>query len=385
MKITGVKHFAVKVGFRCRFIVKIETDAGIHGLGEAGTAGRERALGGAIDHFREFLIGQDPRRIEDINQVLYRSQYFEGGTIITAAASAIDIALWDILGKHLDTPVWQLLGGATRREVTCFADLVSGDGDNWADRAADLVEKGWGTIRCPSGMPGKTLDEIGATLYEPWESMRWIAERLREVRARVGPGVRLAVDYHHRLSVADAAEFCRMIDDVGLMFLEEPIRAESPDAYAALRAMTSMPFAIGEEFSGIYVFAPFIERGLCNYARVDLCNVGGFTSARKVAAMAEAHYIDLMPHNPLGPVCTAATVHFSIAIPNFSLLEYNWDVRDQPEDLFPTAMHIQADRFPLPTAPGLGVEFNEDAAPDYPFEYWEAPHWRRRDDSYTNW
>ncbi len=384
MKITDVKHFAVKVGFRCRFMVKVETDAGIHGLGEAGTSGRERALAGAIDHFREFLIGKDPRRIEDINQVLYRSQYFEGGTIITAAASAIDIALWDILGKHLGTPVWQLLGGATRQEVTCFADLISGEGETWAERGADLVEKGWGTIRCAPGMPGD-FERLADTIYEPWESMQWTAARLRELRAAVGRGVRVAVDFHHRLNVAEAAEFCRMIEDVGLMFLEEPIRSESPDAYAALRAMTAMPFAIGEEFSGIYVFAPFIERGLCNYARLDVCNVGGFTASRKVAAMAEAHYIDVMPHNPLGPVSTAAAVHFAIATPNFALLEYNWDVRHQPEDLFPRVMQIEGDRFPIPTDPGLGVEFDEAAAVDYPFEYWEPPHWRRRDGSYTNW
>ena len=316
--------------------------------------------------------------------MLYRSQYFEGGTIITAAASAIDIALWDILGKHLGTPVWQLLGGATRQEVTCFADLISGEGETWAERGADLVEKGWGTIRCAPGMPGD-FERLADTIYEPWESMQWTAARLRELRAAVGRGVRVAVDFHHRLNVAEAAEFCRMIEDVGLMFLEEPIRSESPDAYAALRAMTAMPFAIGEEFSGIYVFAPFIERGLCNYARLDVCNVGGFTASRKVAAMAEAHYIDVMPHNPLGPVSTAAAVHFAIATPNFALLEYNWDVRHQPEDLFPRVMQIEGDRFPIPTDPGLGVEFDEAAAVDYPFEYWEPPHWRRRDGSYTNW
>ena len=169
------------------------------------------------------------------------------------------------------------------------------------------------------------------------------------------------------------------------MFLEEPIRSESPDAYGTLRAMTHIPFAIGEEFSGIYVFAPFIERGLCNYVRLDVCNLGGFTAARKVAAMAEAHYIDVMPHNPLGPVSTAASVHLCSAIPNFSLLEYNWATRQRPEDLFPCGMDLEGDYFPLPQEPGLGVEFNEEAASDYPFEYWEAPHWRRGDGSYTNW
>ncbi len=385
MKITDLKWFAPTVGMRCRFMVKVETDSGIHGLGEAGTAGRERALGGTIEHFREFLIGQDPRAIEDIHQQLYRGQYFEGGTLLTAAASAIDIALWDILGKSLEVPVWQLLGGATREYATCFIDAVAGEGDNWADRTADLVEKGWKTIRFSPEMPESDFDSLKSGLYEPWESLPWTSRQLHEVRDQVGPQVKLAVDFHHRLSVAETIEFCRQVQDVGLMFLEEPIRAESPDAYAALRAATNMPFAIGEEFSGIYVFAPFLERGLCNYARLDVCNVGGFTAARKVAALAEAYYVDIMPHNPLGPVSTAAAVHLCVTVPNFSLLEYNWAVREQPQDLFPKALQLEGDRFPLPLEPGLGVELNEEALSKYPFRYWEAPHWRRRDGSYTNW
>ena len=338
-----------------------------------------------FDHYREFLIGKDPRRIEDINQVLYRSQYFEGGTVITAAASAIDIALWDILGQHLNTPIWQLLGGASRHKVTCFADAVAGEGATMPERAADLAAKGWGTIRFTPVMPTDTDPEAPADVYEPWESVVATAEMLHAVRERVGPRVRLGVDFHHRLSVADAAEFCRLVDDVNLMFLEEPIRSESPDAYAALRTMTDIPFAIGEEFSGIYVFAPFIERGLSNYVRLDVCNVGGFTAARKVAGMAEAHYLEVMPHNPLGPISTAAAVHLCTAIPNFALLEYNWNTRARPPDLFPEGFDIEGDAFPLPEAPGLGVKLNEDALADHPTMLWEAPHLRRRDGSYTNW
>ena len=385
MKITDVKHFEPTVGHRGRFMVKVETDAGIHGLGEAGTASRELALGGTIEHFREFLIGHDPRRIEDINQILYRGQYFEGGTILTAAASAIDIALWDILGKHLNVPVWQLLGGATRERVRCFVDAVAGEGDTLAEQTEHLMNQGWSTVRFAPEMSDPDFRPQADGLFEPWESLQWMADQLHEVRARVGPSLRLAVDFHHRLSVAEAAEFARQVEDIGLMFLEEPIRAESPDAYAALRAMTPIPFAIGEEFSGIYVFAPFIERGLANYVRLDVCNVGGFTAARKVAAMAEAHYIDVMPHNPLGPVSTAAAVHFCVATPNFALLEYNWHVRQRPEDLFPASLALEGDSFPLPEAPGLGVEVNEDALDDYPFALFETPHWRRRDGAYTNW
>jgi galactonate dehydratase len=381
MKITAIKYFMPTLGIRCRFIVKVETDTGIYGLGEAGTAGRERALGGMIDHFREFLIGRDPRRIEDIAQVLYRGQYFEGGTVVAAAASAIDIALWDILGKHLNAPVYQLMGGATREHVDCFIDVRAGDGSTWGEKALDLVEKGWKTIRMT---PLPLLPE-GDEVYEPWNSLDETAELVHEVRRAVGNRIQLGVDFHHRLSVAEAAEFSRRIEDAGLMFLEEPIRSESPDAYAALRAMTPVPFAIGEEFSGIYVFAPFIERGLANYVRPDVCNVGGITGAKKVAAMAEAHYIDVMPHDPLGPVCTAASVHLCSAIPNFASLEFNTHVQDQPEDLFPATLTLEKNYFPLPDAPGLGVEFNEEAAKDYPFAFWEPPHLRRTDGSFTNW
>ncbi len=311
MKITDIKYFAPKIETRCNFIVRVETDAGIYGLGEAGIVGRERALGGMIDHFRHFLLGQDPRRIEDIHQMLYRGQYFEGGTIISATASAIDVALWDILGKHLSTPVWQLLGGVSRSRVTCFVDGIGGEGSNWAERAQDLAEKGWGTVRFAPEMPQADFDQLQDGVYEPWESAQWTADQLHAVRKQVGPSLRLAVDFHHRLSVAEAAKFCHLIEDIDLMFLEEPIRSENPDAYAALRSMTRTPFAIGEEFSSIYTFAPFIERGLVNYVRLDVCNVGGFTAARKVAGMAEAHYIDVMPHNPLGPVSTAARSTFA--------------------------------------------------------------------------
>ena len=265
---------------------------------------------------------------------MYRSQYYEGGTVITAASSAIDIALWDILGKYFDVPVWQLLGGATRSRVTCFTDAIAGEGSSYSERVDDLVKKGWNTIRFTPEMPGFSFDQLEEGVYEPWESIDWMVEQLQKVRQHVGSKPNLAVDFHHRLSVAQAAEFCRRTRDVGLMFLEEPIRSESPDAYQSLRKMTNIPFAIGEEFSGIFVFAPFIERGLCNYVRLDICNVGGLTAARKIAAMAEANYIDIIPHNPLGPIATAAAVHLCIAVANFSLLEFNWTARERAEDIF---------------------------------------------------
>ena len=178
---------------------------------------------------------------------------------------------------------------------------------------------------------------------------------LTKVREAVGPEPVLGIDYHHRLSVAEAASFCQRMPSGTLDFLEEPIRDETPEAYEALRTLTDVPFAIGEEFSSKWDFLPYIERGLTNFARIDVCNVGGFTEAMKVAGWAEAHYIDLMPHNPLGPICTAATVHLAAAVPNFAWLE----VRISPTEnlgfddaeLFPVQPKLEGPATPCPTRP----------------------------------
>jgi galactonate dehydratase len=386
VKITAIKGFPVKVGIRNQFVVKIETDAGIDGVGEGGISGHERAMQGMLEHFATFLVGQDPRRIEHIWQTCYRGAYFEGGKIVAATLSAIDIALWDILGKSLGVPVYQLLGGACRQRVPCFATPGSLTGPEIVDKASEFVAQGWRVLRFGPGMPGPDWEGGDGAVYEPLESLDLAAHWLREVRTAVGTGVELSVDFHHRLSVAEAALFAQKTADLNLYFLEEPIRAESPAAYRQLRTMTPVPFAIGEEFSSKWAFAPFVEEGLLDFARIDVSNVGGLTESRKVAGWCEAHYVDVMPHNPLGPITTAASVHFAIATPNFAYLEYQHRIADAyPEDLFPTMLQLEGASFPLPTAPGLGVTFDETAAKDHPFEEWEAPHWRRRDGSYTNW
>jgi len=385
VKITKVKHFALKTSFRNVFIVKIETDAGIYGLGEAGTSGRERALGGMIDHYGPILVGQDPRRIEHIWQMLYRSQYFEGGTVIAAAVSAVDIALWDILGKSLNVPVYQLLGGRSRNYVQCFTNSGMLNGPECVALAKQRIDAGWHALRFAPGMPDLKWPRCEDAVYEPRESIDLAVHWLGEIRKTVGPDVRLSIDFHHRLSVAEGAEFCRRVEPLNLMFVEEPIRSENPQAYAVLRRMTTVPLAIGEEFSSKWAFRPFIEEGLLNFARVDLCNVGGFTEARKVAGWCETHYIDMMPHNPLGPVCTAATAHFCTAINNFALQEHAWPAAGYPEELFSGVPELEGDHLLVSDRPGLGVEFNEAGAADFGFEFWEPPHFHRRDGAYTNW
>jgi galactonate dehydratase len=386
MKIVDIKVFPTCVGSRNQMVVKVETDEGIHGWGEAGVSGRELAVAGAVKHYREFLLGKDPMRRGSLWQEMYRSQYFEGGRVLTGAISAIDIALYDIAGKALGVPVYQLLGGKQRDVVPCFATTGAPMGPRLIEDAQLLLERGWNVIRTVPGHPDTGGDD---RLFEPRESVALTAEWLTRLRDAVGPKPVLGIDYHHRLSVAEAASFCQRMPRGTLDFLEEPIRAESPEAYVSLRSMTDVPLAIGEEFASKWVFLPFVERGLTNFIRVDVCNVGGLTEAMKVAGWAEAHYIDLMPHNPLGPICTAATIHLAAAVANFAWLEVRTSPTEQlgfdNADLFPVQPRLEGTSFPGPETPGLGVEFDETLAAQREFQFWEAPHLHRRDGSYTNW
>lgn len=395
MRITDIKPYPVWVGSRNQLVIKIETDEGIYGLGESGLSGRELAVMGALKHFREFLIGKDPLQRGRIWQELYRSQYFEGGRVLLAAQSAIDIALYDIVGKALRVPVYELLGGKHRDVIPCFA-TATGAGPALVDDVKLLMHHGWRVIRTGPMMPDRAGGFVGdSDIFEPRESIPLTAKWLTKVREECGSEIVLGIDYHHRLSLAETASFCQRMPMGTLDFIEEPIRDETPEAYEALRKMTDVPFAVGEEFASKWQFLPYIEKHLTDFARVDICNIGGFTEAMKVAGWAEAHYIDLMPHNPLGPVCTAATIQMAAAVPNFAWLEvrvtqtenlyYGKSGINEAEALFPVQPRLVGNSFPVPEAPGLGIELDEALAQQHTWQFWEAPHWRRRDGSVTNW
>jgi galactonate dehydratase len=383
LKITAIIPYPVWVGIRNQMLVKVETDQGVFGWGESGLSGRERAVAGAIEHFREFLIGRNPLQIGRIWQEAYRSQYFEGGRVLQAAISAIDIALHDIKGKVLGVPVYELLGGKQRDRVPTFASTGDKAEDDVAiERARELVARGWQTIRFfPVGQSSREI-------FEPRDSISPTARMLNRAREALGDDVVLGIDYHHRLSIAEAASFCAKLGRGVLDFLEEPIRDETPEAYESLRRMTDIPFAIGEEFASKWQFLPYIERGIHQFNRIDVCNVGGLTEAMKVAGWSEAHYVDLMPHNPLGPVCTAASVHLAAAVPNFAWLETRapeTELGFDNSEFFPLQPRLDGADYPVVDLVGLGVEANEDAIRAQSLRFWEAPHLRRRDGSVTNW
>jgi galactonate dehydratase len=384
MKITAIRSFPVWVGTRNQLLVKVETDEGIFGWGESGLSGREKAVVGAIEHFAEFAVGRDPMRIGALWQEMYRSQYFEGGRVLSAAISAIDIALHDIKGKALGVPVYDLLGGRQRDRIPTFASTSADPGPEMIEQARNLVSSGWSCVRLfPSGQQSREL-------YEPREHIAASANWCVKAREELGGDVVLGIDYHHRLTTAEAASFCQKMPRGTLDFIEEPIRDETPEAYESLRRMTDVPFAIGEEFSSKWQFLPYIERGIHQFNRIDVCNVGGLTEAMKVAGWSEAHYVDMMPHNPLGPVCTAATVHFAAAVGNFSWLECRATPAEShlgfdDTEIFPAQVKLENAHYIVPTNPGLGVEVDETRLAREAFKFWEAPHLGRRDGSFTNW
>lgn len=385
MRITNVLTFTPWVGTRPQLLVRIDTDAGIHGWGESGLSSREDAVIGAIAAYREFLIGADPMARGAIWQRLYRSQYFEGGRVLTAAMSAIDIALHDIAGKAMGVPVYQLLGGRHRDHVPLFA-TTSPLGPDAVEGSRRLIDAGWQVIRTIATQGSGPDGDI----YEPRVAVAHAAEWLPRVRAAIGPGAVLGIDLHRRFTVAEVASLCQRLPPGTLDFLEEPIRAEQPDAYAQLRSLVDVPLAVGEEFSSKWAFLPYIERGLLDFVRIDVANVGGLTEALKIAGWAEAHYLELMPHDPLGPIATAATAHLLTAIPNVAWMEIRHSPTedlgaDNPE-IFPVQLAQDGPRLYVSDAPGLGVEVAEERllAADTA-RRWGPPQVRRIDGSVQTW
>lgn len=382
-KITAIEPLLARVGIRNQLLVKVSTDDGLIGWGESGLSAREDSVAATVRHFAEFLVGKDSNQIGRIWQESYRSQYFEGGRVLTAAMSAIDIALYDILGKRLGVPVYQLLGGKQRDEIPTFPSAQSTDLDTLIAKARVLVGAGWDCLRIYTG------DFNGDGVFDPRKNLNRAAKELIAVREEFGPDLCLGIDLHHRLSIAETADFCNRLPAGTLDFLEEPIRCETPEAYRTLRAMTNIPFAVGEEFASKWQAAPYIEQGLTQYMRLDICNIGGFTEAMKVAGWCERHYIDLMPHNPLGPVCTAATIHMAAAVPNFSWAETRQgpteDLGFHDPELFPVQIPLEGITYKVPDRPGLGVEVDEAKIRATTPQHVEPPHLWRPDGAVTNW
>lgn len=347
------------------------------------------AAQGMVTHFRELLIGRDPRNIGVLWQEMFRKgSGLDGGRVEMAVVSAVDVALHDLVAKSHGVPVYHLLGGRHRDFVPCFTPTTNPDAPDAVEIVKSMLDEGWEVLRLSMG-GGEAAD-----LFEPRHSIAVTARGLIELRQAVGPEPVLGIDYHTMFTVAEAAAFCQRLPHGTLDFIEDPLHNGTPGAYRALRRMTEVPFALGEAFTSKWDWLPFIEEDLVNLARIDIANVGGFTEAMKVAALCEAHYIEMMPHLAISPIQTATIIHFAAAVPNFAWMEdRHRDTRAlvegkrssyRPPDSRMYPMHLEPDgvRWPVPTGPGLGVEVNEQML-EAPYELSPDRPTRRLDGSLT--
>ena len=377
MEITKVKSFVSSSG---HFFVKVETDAGIFGVGEGGLRRRSLALVEVVRSFEPFLIGANPFQIEHLWQVMFRGGFFPGGVVQSAAVSAVDIALWDIKGKALNVPVYELLGGRTRDKVVCYPHNGGGTIDALVESCRQTHEAGWKFVRW--GL----ADAAGTGTFEPRRAVQYGIQQVKAVREALGDDVNILIDVHTRLDPADSIEFCNKVEPYNPFFIEDPLRSENPASLRRLRQQTSVPIAVGEQFDSKWTFREVIEEDLMDYCRVDLCIAGGLTEARKIAGWCETHYIHLAPHNPLGPVSTAACLHLCLASSLVGVQELPRAPMSSLTDVFPVQVPFESGYLLPPESPGLGIEFNEDALTNVSTQDYSPPHGFQRDDgSYTNW
>lgn len=372
MKITDIRALLLD-----RYLfVEVSTDAGIKGLGESGAWAYLEASAAAVETFKRYLIGQDPLRIEHHWQYLYRWTHFRGAAIM-GALSAIDIALWDIAGKHFGVPVYQLLGGRTREQARAYYHVVADTTEGMVQACREAKRQGYTAV----GHLSPFLDEPrDKPYYETHVGMIEAAvDRVRQYREAVGSEVDLCLEIHRRLTPAQAIALARGVEPYRPFFIEDPTLPDNLDAMAEIAAKIHVPIATGERLHTIQEFEMLLARGAVQYVRPDVCLCGGITHAKKIAALAEARYVGVVPHNPLSPVSTAACVQLAACIPNFALQEYPLvegttraahvplGVEAVAAGLVKTTFKVEQGFIVVPDVPGIGVELAEDAEQRFPF------------------
>lgn len=366
MKITEIKTFLIGAGGRNWVYVKILTDQGQYGLGEAYSAGPDEATVKVIEDFKTWLVGEDPRNVQYLFDLMYNTTRFPGGLVVSAAISGIEHALWDLAGKSAGVPVWALLGGRTRNKIRAYQSIGGNTPEEAAASAKKLVETfGYTALKMSIMAPGTMSFN---------QSIRESAARVAAVRQAVGPDVDIGVDVHTKfVEVQRAVRLARAIEPYDPMWMEEPIRPENFDAMKKLSEQVRIPLASGESNYGKYEFKELIESQALDYVQPDICLCGGVLEMKKIAAMAEAQYMLVAPHNPMSPLATAVNVHFAASTPNFHILEYAAPVSGARKDVLKEPLMVKKDGYlEIPNKPGWGVELNEEA-----FQHMPPVRWKR--------
>jgi galactonate dehydratase len=340
-------------------LVRIACEDGTVGIGEGGVHGWQRPTKTMVEVLTPYLLGKDPHRIEHHYQFLYRSSHFMGA-VVQGALSAIDLALWDIKGKRLGVPIYDLMGGKTRNSVRCYIHIRGNTCDTLVQDAAAKVKQGFTAVRFSPWAPDFYLHRSSAEWSE--EAVR----RVGAVRETVGPDVDLCVEIHRQMHPAESIALGRRLEQFHPFFYEDPMRPDSPARMGDVQEHCNVPIATGERFTTIFEFQQLLEHKGCAYIRPDLCLCGGLTGCKKVAALAEAQHVQVIPHNPLSPVSTAACVQLDACIPNFALQEYTGESEPPKSELLQEPLRLVEGYLVVPEGPGLGIALNEVAIKQYP-------------------
>jgi mannonate dehydratase len=383
--------------------LKLTTEDGITGLGDATLNGRELAVASYLeDHVLPLVIGRDARRIEDTWHYLYKGAYWRRGPVTMTAIAAVDTALWDIQGKALGVPVHRLLGGRARDAVLVYGHASGAGIDETVAAAAHYVELGYRAIRAQTGVPGLAATYgvgRGELYYEPAEpnaplEHRWSTEQylasvpplFERLRKELGPDVHLLHDVHHRLTPIEAARLGKSLEPYHLFWLEDPVPAELQDGFRLIRHHTTVPLAVGEVFSSIHDCQTLITEQLIDYIRTTVVHAGGLTHLRRIAHLAELYHVRTGSHGAtdLSPVCMAAALHFDISVHNFGIQEYMRH-SEATDRVFPHGYRFAEGALDPGDAPGLGVEIDEALAAQFPYQRAYLPINRKLDGTMHSW
>jgi len=402
MKIVSAKVIVTCPG-RNFVTLKIETDQGVYGIGDATLNGRELAVVSYLqDHVVPCLIGRDPRRIEDIWQYLYRGAYWRRGPVTMRAIAAVDVALWDIKGKMADMPIYELLGGKSRDGVMVYGHANGADMNETVEAVGRYIDMGYQAIRAQSGVPGIAMAYgvgRGVLHYEPadaelptetvWDTRKYLTylpSLFEKLRDTYGPEPRLLHDGHHRMTPIEAARLGKSLEPFDLFWLEDATPAENQEAFKLIREHTTTPLAVGEIFNTIWDAKDLIQNQLIDYIRMTIVGSGGITHLRRVADFAALYQVRTGSHGAtdLSPVTMGAALQFDTWVPNFGIQEYMRHT-EETDAVFPHHYSFDKGFLYAGDAPGHGVDIDEALAAKYPYKPAYLPVARLEDGTMWNW
>jgi galactonate dehydratase len=373
LKITGMKTFVVNAGSLNWVFCKIYTNGGLVGLGEGSVTSKEATIAQAIMEHERFLVGKDPTDIEYLWQSMFRVPRWRGGPILNSAISAVEIALWDILGQALDVPIYKLLGGAARTRIRLYLDVGS-----TPEEFLRAKELGYTAAKTTPLAPVNNL-------VPPASMVRDAVRKVAAIRKAVGDDFDIAVDAHGRCTTTMAIDFCTRVEEFGLLFVEEPTQLEDLGELALLREKTKTHLATGERSFTKYGFADFCSRHLVDYVQPDVCHAGGILELKKIGTLAETYRVNLAPHNPQSMVSTLASLHVDATTPSFAIQESTLNRTPWVQELFDGAAPVIKEGYAeLPGKPGLGVTLNEKVAAQHPYKPSNRPEYKLGDGSVTD-